>query len=408
MIQAPGGTTAGSSHAALWEMILAECPDRARQKVINISRKKFHNFVARGTWTEEQDFELGSLISIHGKSWSKIAAIINRHPEDIRDRYRNYLICGNSQRKEAWSEEEEARLTHHIIEVQTAIDALDAKQRGSKTYEELIDWQSISELMGRTRSRLQCITKWKSMNLRTHPKDTVVSRQPDAPITFRLEKARRQINDMPEEDKYRFVLAIHGTQAAHEAKIPWHRLADKQFRQQWGRPTLALLWQRLKISVPDWERLTVRDCCEYLKGYYNNSNELPDVTGEGFDDQEEMALIEAVPYTGSSVPKTGGAPVSDEMVNEDEDEGEGEGEDEKSGEMEIDPALDVVPEANMGPIAATPAKRTLNGKRPGGRKPKRPDETPSKSKGSKRKTAESAYDVESDSSDDDEDVPARV
>ena len=253
MIQAPGGTTAGDLHASLWSRIFDECQDRHRQKIINVARKKWHNFVARGTWTTEQDAELTGLIGVHGQKWSKIGALINRHPEDIRDRYRNYLVCGDNQRKDTWNEAEEGRLTQYVIEAMEAIDELRSMQPSremlKKPYEELIDWQHISERMDRTRSRLQCITKWKSLNIRTHGRDQLASNQPDSQISFRLEKARRQIAQMPEEERLRLIMAIKDTQAGTEAKVPWQRLVDKQFRNSWHRTTQVLLWRRMRSTV---------------------------------------------------------------------------------------------------------------------------------------------------------------
>ncbi|EFY92535.1 hypothetical protein MAC_01501 [Metarhizium acridum CQMa 102] len=386
LIHAPGGTTAGDTHAQLWSRIFAECPDRHRQKVINITRKKFHNFVARGTWTAEQDTELAELIQRHGTKWSYIASLINRHPEDLRDRYRNYIVCGQNQRKDTWDEDEEARLTKHIIESMMVIDQLRASQPSKtllqKSYEELIDWQNISELMGRTRSRLQCITKWKSLNIRTNGKDHLVSSRPDSQISFRLEKARRQIAAMPVEERYRLVMAVHVAAVGADAKIPWQRLVDKPFRNQWHRYTQMLLWRRLKQTVPNWESTSVRDCAQYLIDQYNQTGDLPEVPDELFDDADEMRYMQAVAPV-SSTPGTQDderGQVSAEFITASDAEdahvapnGETnqlEGED-QSGEqahqdveMEIDPAL---AEVAQPPKKLTPAKKT-SGKTPGSRK----------------------------------------
>ncbi|KAG6036730.1 hypothetical protein E4U41_005537 [Claviceps citrina] len=298
LIHAPGGTTAGETNAQLWTRIFAECPDRHRQKVINITRKKFHNFVARGTWTPQQDAELAELINMHGTKWSLIASIINRHPEDLRDRYRNYIVCGANQRKDAWDEHEEARLTQYIMESMRAIDELRASEPNrailQKSYEELIDWQDISERMDRTRSRLQCITKWKSLNIRTHGRDKLVSTQPDSQISFRLEKARRQIAVMPTEERYRLVMAIQATAAGTEVRIPWQRLVDKPFRNQWHRYTQMLLWRRLKATVPNPTEASVRDTALYLIDHYNQTGDLPGVPDELFDDADEMNFIQTI------------------------------------------------------------------------------------------------------------------
>ncbi|OAQ66130.2 multidrug resistance-associated protein [Pochonia chlamydosporia 170] len=377
LIHAPGGTTAGETHAQLWSRIFAECPDRHRQKVINITRKKFHNFVARGTWTTEQDAELAELIQLHGTKWSYIASLINRHPEDLRDRYRNYIVCGPNQRKDAWDENEEARLTQHIIESMMAIDELrnnhPSRALLQKSYEELIDWQNISELMGRTRSRLQCITKWKSLNIRTHGRDHLVSSQPDSQISFRLEKARRQIAAMPGEERYRLVLAIQATAVGTDVKIPWQRLVDKPFRNQWHRYTQMLLWRRLKQTVPSWETISVRDCAQYLIDHYNQAGELPDVPDEQFDDMDEMQYMQAItPMTSfSGTQEDGRGQVSAEFVTESdaednhaeangeteeqpEAEQEQEPQDDQDEEMNIDPALAEIAQAAK---KATPVKR---------------------------------------------------
>lgn len=310
------------------------------------------------------------MINVKGTKWSKIAEVINRHPEDVRDRYRNYLICGPSQRKEAWDEAEEARLTQVVIDAMQQIDRMRQEEphmSTEKSYEDLIDWQLVSEQMDRTRSRLQCITKWKSMNLRgVHGKDKLKSSAPDSQISFTLEKARRQIEDMPEEEKYRFVLAIQGSAAGVDNKIPWIRLVDKVFRQSYHRTTQVLLWSRLRQSVPGWDTKTTRDCAQYLVSYYNQEGRLPDVSGEGFDDNAEMALLAEIKTEVRSKNEDGtpGRIISADRVDNSDFE-----DDEEPSELQIDPALSEVPKSSK---KATPsAKRTLNGKKPSGRKPKR-------------------------------------
>ncbi|KAK0382644.1 hypothetical protein NLU13_8615 [Sarocladium strictum] len=353
MIHAPGGTTAGEEHRQLWDMIFEKCPDRYRQKIINVTRKNFHNFVARGTWTPEQEAELRYLIDIHGTKWSQIAGLINRHPEDIRDRYRNYIVCGDRQRKDAWTEEEESRLTQYFIEAAEAIDDLRRSQPDrellKKSYEELIDWQNISERMDRTRSRLQCITKWKAMNLKTNGKDKVQALQPNSQITFKLEKARRQLHDMPETERYRLVLAIQGTAAGTESKIPWQKLIDKQFRTRYKRPTQFLLWTRLKQTIPGHESKTVRDIAQELVHRYEQDGSLPAVDDDSmYDVHEERELLSRLSSTGGAMahPSTQHDPnqLSAEFVMNSDDEGPAGAptaapEPTLAQEMQIDPAL---------------------------------------------------------------------
>ncbi|KAH6605777.1 hypothetical protein Trco_004930 [Trichoderma cornu-damae] len=379
MIQAPGGTTAGDAHARLWHRLFEVCPDRKRQKVINVARKKFHNFVARGTWTPEQDAELSALIGVNGTAWSKIAAIINRHPEDVRDRYRNYIVCGSNQRRDVWSNEEEARLKEHVKEAMDTIDELRIIQPESlllmKSYEELIDWQNISEKMDRTRSRLQCITKWKAMQNRIsgkkkekRPQSSERKRRPDhaQPATFtsdedvssQLDLARRQLASMREEEQYRLVLAIQGASVLSDAQIPWAKLLDKKFRGQWSRGAQVLLWDRLKQTIPDWEAMAVLDVAQHIINEYNRTGGLPEVTGSGYDDDErEKRLLQHLVSRRRST----AAPKSAEFIEDSgAEDGAQQDEDDKI-EMTIDPAL--MGEPPLSPQKASPKQKKATPKK---------------------------------------------
>ncbi|PTB77625.1 hypothetical protein M440DRAFT_1330554 [Trichoderma longibrachiatum ATCC 18648] len=357
IIQAPGGTAAGDAHARLWYRLFEVCPDRKRQKVINIARKKFHNFVARGTWTPEQDAELASLIEVHKTAWSKIAGIINRHPEDVRDRYRNYIVCGANQRKDVWSEEEEAHLSEIVRNAMTAIDELRVAQPDKpllkKAYEELIDWQDISEQMGRTRSRLQCITKWKAMQMRLSGKKKEKKSGTSQDLAFQLDVARQQLASMREEEQYRLVLAIQGASALTEDQIPWTKLLDKKFRRQWTRGTQALLWDRLKQTVTDWESMTVLDIAQQLINEYNRTGSLPEVTGSGYDDDDrEKDILRQLNARNKPAP----APKSEEFVHDSGAEEDAKKDDQPAQndkpEITIDPAL--MEAAPPSPPKATP------------------------------------------------------
>lgn len=159
------------------------------------------------------------------------------------------------------------------------------------------------------------------MNIKTHGKDKLVSTQPDAPITFRLEKARRQIQSMPEEERYRMIMAIQSSPAMDEAKIPWQRLVDKRFRNSWHRPTQMLLWRRLKQTVPNWQEKSVRDCAQFLTDLYNQTGQLPNVDDDHFDDADEMVFLNTIPKAtvpGSQHANHNADPVSDAFIREEE------------------------------------------------------------------------------------------
>ncbi|KAJ8124634.1 hypothetical protein O1611_g9005 [Lasiodiplodia mahajangana] len=155
----------GQSAVEFWGSIVATCPGRSRRQVMDQTRRRFHNFVARGTWTAEQDQELRQMYEQYGNKYAMIGQAINRHPEDIRDRIRNYIICGDNQNKNRWSQEEVDQLIE-IVEEATAEIRRERDMRGQDDnlpVEEDINWQMVSQSMGRTRSRLQCIVKWKAI-----------------------------------------------------------------------------------------------------------------------------------------------------------------------------------------------------------------------------------------------------
>lgn len=312
------------------------------------------------------------LYAVHGAKWSKIAGLINRHPEDVRDRHRNYLVCGDNQRKDTWSEAEEALLTQFIMEAVAEIDSLRRedpnRQLLQMSYEELINWQDISSQMNRTRSRLQCITKWKSLNIRIHGKDKAKLAAPDSSIPFRLEKARLQLADLPEQEAYRLILGIQQSPALTDNKIPWHKLLDKTFRNTWHRTTQVLFWNRVKRTVPDWESKSVREITEYLMDYYNNNNELPDYVFSEYDDELEMQILQLVPSSeaanGDDVKGALGQ-VHEAVMEAGEHQ---QAQNAAEGEMQIDPALTEEPRTLD---QATPAKKIRAKKQPSTKRAKK-------------------------------------
>ncbi|KAM0281115.1 hypothetical protein ACHAQH_003694 [Verticillium albo-atrum] len=163
MIQERFGTGRHSFNEVLdtlWNTIFTVCPGKTRQKTIDYCRKNFHNFKARGgNWTADEDEELALLVEQNGKQWTKLSKELNRHPEDIRDRYRNYVICGDNLERSNWTDEEERMLLRFV---DGAREALRGPMR-TRPVESTIDWQKISEQFDRSRSRLQCLTKWKRL-----------------------------------------------------------------------------------------------------------------------------------------------------------------------------------------------------------------------------------------------------
>ncbi|KAI1773120.1 hypothetical protein F4818DRAFT_443481 [Hypoxylon cercidicola] len=278
-----------------WASIIPTCPNRKRQKVINICRRKFHNFVARGTWSPEQHDELKRLWDIHGNKYTLIGKIINRHAEDIRDRVRNYVVCGESRLVQPWDPKEEEKLASIVADALEVIRAQreNGNDWGGQSDEDMIDWQRVSELMNRTRSRLQCLQKWKLMVRQKQAVSGSIDGGAALSVDEIITKSRDEAEAMTSHDRYKLIKAIRSYKSRADSRIPWIKIREKQMRRQWTRPTLMLAWYRLKRSVTDWNVMSLPEIAKQLSKRYHETEELPFPDGEGYDTAAEYAEIES-------------------------------------------------------------------------------------------------------------------
>ena len=250
----------------MWKNICDEVPDIPRRSVQNTCRRRFHNFEARGAWTEEQDEELRRVYDEHPGKWKLIGETLNRFPEDVRDRWRNYLVCGDTLKKDAWDIEEEEHLRGAVK--QCIKEARDNKRlKGNKgtliDEESLIDWQKVSENMGRTRSRLQCRNKWKKLKDRADAcVDDPVAKKPISQ-SWRLEEAASQARLFSAEEKLALLRAIRDSGAAREGKIPWQTIKD-DLNGQGKRMAWKYCFRKLRDRVPDHEVIDFKNIVAHL------------------------------------------------------------------------------------------------------------------------------------------------
>ncbi|KAI1753003.1 hypothetical protein F4782DRAFT_109378 [Xylaria castorea] len=327
----------------LWERIMATCPGRSRQKVINQTRRRFHNFVARGTWTTEQDQELRQLYEHHGSKYAMIGQLINRHPEDVRDRIRNYIVCGDNLRKDQWSQEETNRLIAIVeqaiaeIRRQRTLQSLD----DSRPVEEDISWQLVSLGMDRTRSRLQCIAKWKSLKpqLSGGGLDGEV-----VPIEEIIQQARETATTMSYRNRSLIVNEILKTNANADSRIPWLKVRT-ELKGKWTRPPIMVVWFRLKRTLPGWQSLNVKETCTLLLQRFQQTHKLEYPSEESGDLDYDVEYRE-IEYKIKKGRKTNSAPKSAAFVgkasDDDEEEEEAEEDEEAEDEDEDEEAEEVI------------------------------------------------------------------
>ncbi|CAJ2509337.1 Uu.00g143630.m01.CDS01 [Anthostomella pinea] len=320
----------------MWDHIAATCDNRPRQKVINLCRRRFHNFVARGTWTPEQHQELKDMYNEHGMQHARIGRLINRHPEDVRDRIRNYVVCGDKQRYDAWDHEEEEKLTQHVLHSIDEIHSNPEKYIYTTLPEEIVDWQLISEKMGRTRSRLQCQAKWKKVKAKMEGGniDGV-----SAPVDKMIEKAREEAVLMSHRHRYTVIKAVKASEANADSRISWAGVRAEVV-DQWPRPTLILVWHRLRRSIPDWRIMSVPEVCDQLVKRYKETRTLDYLADEDLDLDAEHREVE---YKLRKILRSNNAPKTPRLVksgdDEDDDE-EGDEEDDQEDDEDNDDQLE--------------------------------------------------------------------
>jgi len=140
-----------------WESVTKALPYRSRASVYKHVRRQYHVFDIRARWTPEEDELLKKLAVTCKTNWKKVGEIMNRMPEDCRDRWRNYVKCGDNRASNKWSEEEESTLREIVMEMLTN------ESHNMKDKPILINWTLVSERMNGLRSRIQCRYKWNKL-----------------------------------------------------------------------------------------------------------------------------------------------------------------------------------------------------------------------------------------------------
>ncbi|KAK7736678.1 hypothetical protein SLS53_006885 [Cytospora paraplurivora] len=296
-------------HSEFWSMAASAITRRTKKQIVERARRMYNNFVARGTWTEEQKQEVHELFEKHGKKFSDIAGMINRDQKDVRDYWRNQYLVHETQVKARWAKEEAERLKEVVEE---ALSKIRSNRENNEEFrprprsrgfddEALLDWEQISAAMGLTRSRQQCKWKWTDMKEKgvAEADTSLLPKRPAQKtingISEELANAREEYHGMSIEDKLRLIEAVHDSGASEDGRIRWNTLVDERFRTKWHRPTLKLAWYRLRKAVPDYDEQDVQTNARFLLNYYNTQQSLPEVGNNRVDEQIEERIISHKP-----------------------------------------------------------------------------------------------------------------
>ena len=273
-----------------WGEVYDVLPYRTNHSIQRYCRRQFHNYAARGTWSKEEDEMLGLAVAEKGKSWKAVGEMIERLPEDCRDRYRNYHTGAKYQNKWEWTDQEVGYLCKAVNECMQAlaVERRRAKELeyegrdlpGSDTDEEvretqLIHWGIVSQKLGGMRSRLQCLYKWKRLKnddriqylkhegrVRREIKQLESGKGPGR--NWRLGKSQRRVVNMLPGDKYDFLQALASCGAYSEGNIPWKSLGSEPFRAVWSTLDCKTAWAMLKDEVPGAQDMGYQDIVNRL------------------------------------------------------------------------------------------------------------------------------------------------
>lgn len=201
-----------------WDDVAHILPNRTRASVYKHIRRAYHVFAARGKWTPAEDKELGDLVEAKGKQWKQIGVLMGRMPEDCRDRWRNYVKCGNKRIQNKWGVDEEERLRSVVTGLMASFPGQD------------INWTEVSDLMGGTRSRIQCRYKWTKLTKRA---------------------AMAKIDAMMPGDKISLLTFLKDSGYEEESQVDWDGFAALDPRGFWNGEELKQAFERLKSTLLD-------------------------------------------------------------------------------------------------------------------------------------------------------------
>lgn len=190
-----------------WECLTRVMPYRSRASVYKHVRRQYHVFDVRAKWTPEDDNTLRKLAATKEGNWRDIGQVMGRMPEDCRDRWRNYVKCGENRLLSRWSGEEERKLKEIVTELLTKLKL------------NTINWTIVSEKMDGTRSRIQCRYKWNKLVKRESiNRSSYMSLDTKLWLFQKLQKLN--YNSIDEVD-WSFVTKLYYDENKQNSETPW-------------------------------------------------------------------------------------------------------------------------------------------------------------------------------------------
>ena len=206
--------------------------------VYHYVKRLLHPGNRAGNWTEEEDAQLRRLFVLKGPQWVEISKVMTRFATACRDRYRKIR---EHYAKGHWNAEETERLKQAVAELIRSRES-----GGQREEDQALSWYFVSEQV-KTRSQVQCITKWSALSF----------------------KHRREgVKHMPwtKAQDYQLCHRLYDMGVEDESEIVWRDLwqEDPMWQQYWTPDRLRTRWMMLKRRVLDERKLDMDAILESL------------------------------------------------------------------------------------------------------------------------------------------------
>ncbi|CUM68448.1 uncharacterized protein PRCAT00006172001 [Priceomyces carsonii] len=239
-----------------WELLTRVLPYRSRASVYKHVRRQYHVFDVRAKWTKEDDELLRKLASTKEGNWKEIGEIMGRMPEDCRDRWRNYVKCGENRVLNKWSEDEEKKLKDIVTDM--------VSQPSAKDKQQAINWTIVSERMNGVRSRIQCRYKWNKL----------LRRESAVRSSFMNEETRVWLLQKLLRLGFQTLETIDWDYIAH-LYIEERKNANKKDEtdDNWSSSDFKVVFEKMKSDLKDHKKLSLQSILQrLLDEYYGRSN----------------------------------------------------------------------------------------------------------------------------------------
>lgn len=238
-----------------WSSLYKIFPGHLHLSLNKRIRGLVRKFCKTSKWTNEEDKLLQDMCTGGGLlgRWTHIGYLLNRTPEDCRNRWRDYGICQGNHKKNQWTTKEEEQLFTIIVDMLKKFARTEQRNQkiqlntdnlihDEQLFKQAINWNRVSKCMGYTRSRIQCQYKWKKLLKR---------------------RMLKRINDRMTNNDIRRVISMIENKWTKVNEIDWYHLSSES-HLDWYAKELELFFNTRLKTILNHEQLTIKEVCREI------------------------------------------------------------------------------------------------------------------------------------------------